>query len=420
MKFTSGIVALMLFGGIYSGLSYAQTDTSKKAGSTNQTKYSPNDVLAQTTKGTNLADIFDDPENKKAVALFDEFISTQSNGYDLLHTFLSLNNPALLADNDDVMIIHAVSWKTISSVSGDKTTVTYQPMKGAWAFCRNRNKGKDAETEHYCHQDHDLSGTPYMYNAPHVYLIDLNYFPDAIGGTKGTFTYETTTTPRQKQNATSIATLISAVLKLPSVQVLGKTEGAPNTTPTPVAQVWGTVTTIKASSPLPYDLAISSTFTANPTNKDDVSCGKSTCSFSKTVAHYDPEYWDVSIGVSTLGVLEPKYSSTGALATPTRHTDAYAFLDIYPFQPLAEAPTNLTRYPHFNLGLPISGQSLHRPYVGLAENFGFLTKRVKQARRDTTRTIRKGWQASFTFRLTPPVISRRNSGRSPIRCWTRR
>jgi len=41
-------------------------------------------------------------------------------------------------------------------------------------------------------------------------------------------------------------------------------------------------------------------------------------------------------------------------------------------------------------------------------------------RRDTTRTIRKGWQATFTFRLTQPVISLRNSGRSPTRFWPRR
>jgi len=124
--------------------------------------------------------------------------------------------------------------------------------------------------------------------------------------------------------------------------------------------------------------------TGQDANKSPIACDPSPCSFTKTVTHYDPEYWDVSLGVSVPGVMEPSYKTTTAngtttysLGTPTRHTDAYAFLDVYPFQGLAGAPTNLTEIPHFNLGIPISSQSLHRPYVGVAENFSFFTKRIK-------------------------------------------
>lgn len=381
-KLIPGMV-LVLFVSACHGLGHAQKkppqkDTNTKAGSTNQTTYNPNDVLAQTTKGTDLVDIFTDDGKATIAAVFDKFIATQSNGYDLLSTLLSLNNPALPYANDDVIIIHAVSWGKIHSESGGTTTDTYQPMKGAWAFCRDKNKGESHES--YCQQDHDLSGTPYLYNAPHIYFIDLNYFPDAIGGGKGTFAYQITTTPRQKQNASSVATLVSALLKVSSpaklteeVAIIQKSE----TPKTPIAQVWGTTTTVKASSPLPYDLAISTTFTAKTGNEKNVSCDKSACPFSKTLAHYDPEYWDVSLGVSIPGILEPKYTSAGKLTNPTRHTDAYAFLDIYLFQHLAEAPASLTFFPHLNLGIPITSQSLHRPYVGIGENLGFLTKKIK-------------------------------------------
>lgn len=366
MKLVRGFLAMGLLVFIYNGLGYADTapkDTSQKAGTPNQTTYSPNDVIAPKTTGTDLLDIYDDKDNKDVRALFEEFIATQDNGYDLLQKVLALANPALPYTNREVIIIHAVSWERSTLNKLD----VYQPVKGAWAFCRVDKKGK-------CQQDHDLSGNPYLYNAPNIYFIDLNYFPDAIGAGKGSFAYQITTTPRQKQNASSVATLVSALLKLPPIGALGKIEGTPQT---PIAQVWGTTTTVKASSPIPYDLAISAMFTANKGNEIAVSCDKSACSFSKTVAHYDPEYWDLSLGVTVPGTLEPKYSSTGTLTSPTRHTDAYAFLDVYALQYFAEAPASLTYIPHVNLGIPISGQSLHRPYVGLAENLGFLTKRIK-------------------------------------------
>jgi hypothetical protein len=383
MKLTPGILVLALFIFSYNALAHAQAkpkkDSSQKAGSTNQTTYSPNDVLPEISKGKDLLDIYT-PDGKASVAkLFDDFIAAQSNGYDLLSTVLSPKNPARLPSNGDVVIIHAVSWGLVVSDEAASAGAAYQPLKGAWAFCRNTNKGKDSDTKRYCHQDHDLSGDPYLYDAPHIYFIDLNSFPDAVGATKGKFAYQITTTARQKENASSVATLVSALLKVSPAKLTEEIAmlNKPETPKTIIAQVWGTTVTVKASSPLPYDLAISATFTANKGDESDISCEKSACSFSKTVAHYDPEYWDVSLGVSIPGVLEPKYTSTGTLTTPTRHTDAYAFLDLYPLQYFAQAPTTLTSIPHFNLGIPITSQSLHRPYVGLAENLGFLTKRIK-------------------------------------------
>jgi hypothetical protein len=65
--------------------------------------------------------------------------------------------------------------------------------------------------------------------------------------------------------------------------------------------------------------------------------------------------------------------------TPSKvtHTDAYAFFDVYLLEHFSSLPANQSWIPHINAGIPITGQTLHRPYVGLAENLGFLTKYAK-------------------------------------------
>jgi hypothetical protein len=47
------------------------------------------------------------------------------------------------------------------------------------------------------------------------------------------------------------------------------------------------------------------------------------------------------------------------------HRDAYAFVDLYPFASVAPKESY---WPNFNVGVPLTSQSLHRPYVGAAEN----------------------------------------------------
>jgi hypothetical protein len=98
------------------------------------------------------------------------------------------------------------------------------------------------------------------------------------------------------------------------------------------------------------------------------------CTVTRTFTSVDLEWWDVSIGITTPGVRESKYSIVNSKLTnsPTTHTDFYAMLDLYPFAPIA-AKNDWA--PHFNLGVPITGQSLYRPYFGVAESVGgFLTR----------------------------------------------
>lgn len=94
------------------------------------------------------------------------------------------------------------------------------------------------------------------------------------------------------------------------------------------------------------------------------------CTFSRNFPVDDREYWDVSLGLAIPGPKENVFKPTsGTSSVPpssvTTHTDAYAFADFYPF---AHLWTKQSYAPHVNGGIPITSQSLHRPYVGLSED----------------------------------------------------
>jgi hypothetical protein len=460
-------------------------DNSKTAGTTNLTTYNPHDVVSQKIPWALLSKSDD---QTGLLGLFGTFFMNQSNGKELIE-YLKLPSsginslsPDELTSEMNVFIVHVVQWecspgrqqqqqqKTPRQTSSDMqpqpspasqqpasqeqsspntkpeqasqtTCGEYQPKQGAWAFYRVTKSGD-------FHQDFDLSGTPYLYNPPNVFFVDMNYFDDPFDGTKTSFSYSISTTPRQKQNAADLATLVSSLLK---VSPSGPKLGAEGVQKRP-GEVWGTVTRVSASSPLPYDLAITATAQDNkkqdnggngegkgktssikkePEQEDRVgtnaqqndseqksvdqsdsekeakrqadgskgsrqenekednnansnylSCDPSPCSFARTATAYDPEYWGVSLGVAIPGVMENVYPSTNSSGTipkasPTRHIDAYAFFDLYLLQHFAKAPSTLTYIPHFNFGIPITSQSLHRPYIGMAENLSFLTRLVK-------------------------------------------
>lgn len=113
------------------------------------------------------------------------------------------------------------------------------------------------------------------------------------------------------------------------------------------------------------------TSTTSPSQPIDCSnvSAKNPCTFSRNFPVDDREYWDVSLGLAIPGPKENvfKPSSGGGVpsSSPTTHTDAYAFVDFYPF---AYLWTKQSYAPHINGGIPITSQSLHRPYFGLSED----------------------------------------------------
>jgi hypothetical protein len=287
----------------------------------------------------------------------------------------------------NVIILHVLTWKSVPA-PGNPDTFQYQPLNGAWGFYNVRNDKRNLS------QQIDASGTPYFYNPKHLYLIDINLFDDIkhFDPTKAEIDYSIQATPRQKQNQADLATLASALLKLPSQN---KVQNAPN--PPPPTAVWGIVQEVTPGIPLPYDLAVTVSLNSpqgagaaakSPClqNSQDAKGGQpsqNACSVAKTITNYDSEYWDVSLGLAIPGPVETTYKSTTAAGsttvTPSKvtHTDAYAFGDIYFLQPWSKSPGGFSSLPHINFGIPITSQSLHRPYVGMAEGLNFLTSKAK-------------------------------------------
>jgi hypothetical protein len=126
------------------------------------------------------------------------------------------------------------------------------------------------------------------------------------------------------------------------------------------------------------------------------------CTTTRTFTSKDREWWDVSIGVTIPGVREPKYSIVNSALhrSVTLHTDFYAMLDLYPFAYFA---ANDDWEPHFNLGVPITGQSLYRPYFGMAESVGGLLTRVFRPQRQINLPLGLNVFAGMTWMKTQIV-----------------
>jgi hypothetical protein len=95
------------------------------------------------------------------------------------------------------------------------------------------------------------------------------------------------------------------------------------------------------------------------------------CTMGRTFTSKEHAYIDISAGLAVPGVRDTSYTFSSTSTPPaasssvTRHTDAYALIDIFPLGALLpkESPA-----PHINFGIPVTSQSLHRPYLGLSEN----------------------------------------------------
>jgi len=111
-----------------------------------------------------------------------------------------------------------------------------------------------------------------------------------------------------------------------------------------------------------------------PANKADAAGNGNTV--NRTIHVLDKEWWDLSLSLSIPGVREPKVSlNKDNLVTPsvTRHVDMYGFVSLYPFA--AKRPKN-SFAPHFDVGLPFSGQPLHRWFAGASEKIPLIEKTV--------------------------------------------
>ncbi len=103
-----------------------------------------------------------------------------------------------------------------------------------------------------------------------------------------------------------------------------------------------------------------------PTGASPLDCTAVTsdapCTISRNVIDYDREFWDIGLGLSIPGVRERTYDASDLTSKPTivTHTDLYGFFDFY------FTGNRNSAIPHFDFGLPLTGQPFHRPFLGLA------------------------------------------------------
>jgi hypothetical protein len=126
------------------------------------------------------------------------------------------------------------------------------------------------------------------------------------------------------------------------------------------AMATGNPVTVKAA----VDQAIK---TAAAKAAPDAAAGNTASSFTQTFHALDREWWDLGIGMNTIPLRETVVTTANGKTTlsSVNRINPYGFFDVYPF--FAKFPKNDLRAPHFQVGVPLSGQPLHRPYVGIGE-----------------------------------------------------
>jgi hypothetical protein len=192
-------------------------------------------------------------------------------------------------------------------------------------------------------------------------------------------TYSVATVQGTPENLQDLGLLLSALGGFANTGAQGVVE-AEKITPF-VVSIGCQVGTAK----LPYTMTVTDSTVAKPAAKGAgavdkssdssaqpgaVNCSagmKTPCSSSHDFVSKDREFWDVSIGITTPGTRETKYvMSNGAVQTSvTRHTDFYGMFDVFPCGWKFSKDSGC---PHFNVGLPLTGQTFYRPYFGIAEN----------------------------------------------------
>jgi hypothetical protein len=203
-----------------------------------------------------------------------------------------------------------------------------------------------------------------------VQNADLTHFKDS---------YTVSVIQGTPENAQDLGQLIAALGGFAGVQPQGAGVAASQT------PMFVSVGCQPGSAKLPFTLTVTDSTTAkdppsdsgsnkaadNSSQSGTVTCstaGSSTpCVSTHSFVSKDRELWDVSVGVTTPGTRETKFSfSNGAVQTSvTRHTDLYGMFDFFP---AGMRYSKESAFPHINVGLPMTSQSFYRPYFGLAEN----------------------------------------------------
>jgi hypothetical protein len=278
----------------------------------------------------------------------------------------------ILINKAQVYIFHIVLWTR----EGTKD-VLYKMRSSSWYAYKLVDSHGSLEFTGL-----DGTGDQFIYGKTSALIIGISKFVKADGTSadyskeqlKGfADTYSATVTQGTSQAFKDLGLLLAGLGGF-GTSFTAKIAG---TSPPPITY-FVTVGCQQGTSKLPFSLAVTDGTVSS--DKDDaqkppsagtIGCAKSDnaapCTSTHSFAVTEKGWWDVSIGVTVPGTRETKYTfSSGSVQTSvTRHTDLYALLDIFPW---ANAHPKDSIYPHINAGVPLTSQSLYRPYFGLAES----------------------------------------------------
>jgi hypothetical protein len=268
-------------------------------------------------------------------------------------------NTSATVDTDQAYVFHVDHW-----------TSSHVLVSSDWFVYRGTKAGK------LKFSGFTASGDQSLYGLKRALLVGIEIMDAGKSGSLK-FDYKISAVQGTPENAQALGQLISALLGLATGSAqFAEEEGC---------SVLTGAAFQNGTKHLPFDLNVAEsaydstkvkdsntpkdpTQNASPGVADCSAIDKGTpCTLSRTFTSLDKEWWDVGIGVTIPGVRETKYSivNSALKQTPTTHTDAYAFFDIYPF---AEWLTKDSGVPHFAVGLPLTSQTFYRPFFGMSEN----------------------------------------------------
>lgn len=232
------------------------------------------------------------------------------------------------------------------------------------------------------------AGDPFIYGATKALVVSIDRFDKFSTDTdedksrssgRLSNTYSLTVTQGTPANRADAGALFSALTGISSGSAFMAAGG------TATYRLYVGAACQQGTKSLPYTMSISDSILQKPATDDNKSSspqapspgnvvcsgpGNTTpCAVNRTLTSLDKEYWDFGIGLMTPGVRETKYTwsttSNSVMPNLTRHTDLYALADIFPFGYLVPKESVV---PHIVAGIPVTSQSLYRPYFGLGEN----------------------------------------------------
>ena len=358
-----------------------KSDSPRTGSSKSTQRYDDNDSVVNTFKPIDLQCPGNHCESLANDAAVNEYPEDLRKGgidfWSLLEAYSTGSWPADEKSCKDIsnraIIVHFAIWRVDLNANSIKG-LAYSKWQGYRASWDSTSKVCSVK------QPRSADNSPLFFKTNQAKLIAIDLFQSKVDTASANIVYKVSTTPTVPQNVQDLGTLIE------TLSGAAGTKGRAALPKPPLLNGCLTIADIDTTSSPPYTINVAVTAGKTAKNDSGDSNGKASskspgdpvdctdastkgCSFSRQFAVTEPESWDVGVGLAIPGVTEAVYSPPTAGSAPKstlkHHTDAYALVDLYPFGWIAP---KYSYWPHVNFGIPVTSQSLHRPYFGLGED----------------------------------------------------